>query len=180
MSDTIGHLFKAWDGKVYRITERDQNGFWIEELGNAENRRNISTRAVGRTFHHDRWCECDTGLKYPEGLTTKEYALLSVFDAGAYDMHRAECRDNDVIPPMWLCMSDEARQEAREKFHAKLIDLGMIKESKSLEDCQRYLNAQVWYNGAPDLAEKVSLWREAEAGMKREREGGNPRAYFAG
>lgn len=181
MSSVIGHLYSGWDGKTYRVTEHDpRTGYWIEELGNPENRRDISERAIGTNFHHHKMCECNTGLEYPEGLTTEEYALLSVFDAGAFDLYRAECRDRDVIPPMWLCMSDEARQECREKFLAKLIEKGLFDEGKKLEDAQRYLDAQVWYNDGPEIARTVNLWRQAEAGMKRERKAGNPRAYFAG
>lgn len=181
MSNTIGHLFKGYDSKIYRVTEHDPRiGYWLEELGNPENRKDISERAIGRTFHHHKMCECSTGLEYPDGLTAEEYELLSVFDAGAFDLARASSRDRNEIPPMWLCMSDEARQEAREQYLAKLIEQGVFSKGKTLEDAQRFINSRVWYNEATEVACLVSLWRKAEAEAKNQRKAGNPRAYFAG
>lgn len=56
--DVIGHHFKAWDSKVYTVESHDHTGYWVAEVGNQSNRRSISERAIGRTFHHDKKCPC--------------------------------------------------------------------------------------------------------------------------
>lgn len=48
----IGFRFKAWDGKIYVCESRDNAGLWMAEDGNPKNRRNVSERVIGRTFHH--------------------------------------------------------------------------------------------------------------------------------
>lgn len=48
----IGHLYRAWDGKVYYCDSYEHPiGFWMTEVDNESNRRNVSDRAVGGTFH---------------------------------------------------------------------------------------------------------------------------------
>lgn len=50
--ETVGHNFKGWDGKVYFCDSYDPRiGFWMTEVGNTENRKNVSERAIGRTYH---------------------------------------------------------------------------------------------------------------------------------
>lgn len=50
--DTIGHRFKAWDGKVYYCDSWESNlGFWMTQEEDSNVRRNVSERAIGRTFH---------------------------------------------------------------------------------------------------------------------------------
>lgn len=49
---TVGHEFKAWDGKRYFCDSYDPRiGYWMTEVGNPDNRTNVSERAIGRTFH---------------------------------------------------------------------------------------------------------------------------------
>jgi hypothetical protein len=52
----IGHLYRGWDGKVYYCDSYEHpQGFWMTEVDNESNRRNVSFLAVGGTFHkvHD-------------------------------------------------------------------------------------------------------------------------------
>lgn len=61
MSDVVGQRFKAWDGHVYVCDSYDPRiGFWMTredapETNKADTegtwRRNVSERAIGRTFH---------------------------------------------------------------------------------------------------------------------------------
>ncbi len=56
---TIGHHFRGYDGKVYLIDYHGPSGYWIAELTSRTNRRSISERAIGRTFHHHlKTCPC--------------------------------------------------------------------------------------------------------------------------
>lgn len=49
--EVVGHTFKAWDGKTYLCDSYDERiGFWMTEIGNPNNRRNVSERAIGGAF----------------------------------------------------------------------------------------------------------------------------------
>lgn len=50
--ETIGKLFSAWDGHPYYCDSWQSDlGFWMTQVGNPSIRRNVSERAIGRTFH---------------------------------------------------------------------------------------------------------------------------------
>lgn len=61
--DTIGYTFRAWDGHRYFCDSWEEGlGFWMTRLDaplerradpHSEYRRNVSERAIGRTFHLD-------------------------------------------------------------------------------------------------------------------------------
>ncbi len=49
---TIGRKFSAWDGEIYYCDSWEENaGYWMTQVKNSEIRRNVSERAIGRTFH---------------------------------------------------------------------------------------------------------------------------------
>jgi hypothetical protein len=48
----VGHRFKGPLGSTYRCTSYDSRwGFWMENEEDPDDRRNVSERAPGRTFH---------------------------------------------------------------------------------------------------------------------------------
>jgi len=50
--DVIGQRFLAWDGNTYFCDSYDPScGYWMTDERNPENRRNVSERVIGRTFH---------------------------------------------------------------------------------------------------------------------------------
>lgn len=59
--ETVGHTFKAFDGHEYFCDSWEENhGFWMTRVDaplerrsdlHSEFRRNVSERAIGRTFH---------------------------------------------------------------------------------------------------------------------------------
>lgn len=59
--ETIGRTFKSWDGHKYVCDSWEENlGFWMTRVDapvehrsdpHSEFRRNVSERAVGRTYH---------------------------------------------------------------------------------------------------------------------------------
>ncbi len=76
-SSDIGHVFRGYDSRLYRIVRivrfRSSSGldFEIEPFRDDPNaptttkfeRRCISARAIGRTFHHSRECTCGGGYE---------------------------------------------------------------------------------------------------------------------
>lgn len=49
---TIGIFFKGWNGQIYYCDSHDSNcGYWMTGVIDPWDRRNISERAIGRTFH---------------------------------------------------------------------------------------------------------------------------------
>jgi hypothetical protein len=62
MSAIVGHKFKAWDGHTYICDSYDPAiGYWmtrddapVDHRADTEGkwRRNVSERAIGRTYHH--------------------------------------------------------------------------------------------------------------------------------
>lgn len=72
--ETVGHCFQGCWGVHTRIFYCDSYdpriGFWMVELGNPENRRNVSERAIGRTFHR-----CDYSFS-PKGYMDEAYAPI--------------------------------------------------------------------------------------------------------
>lgn len=176
----VGHIYDAWDGKTYRIASHDpQVGYWVEELGNPSNRRDISERALGSTFHHSKWCTCETGLAYPDGLTVEDFDNLRAFDACAYDLYRVESNKRGRIPTTWLATSEHAKEEIRRHFHLWAVEGELPVADEGYECFRRFIDAKVLWNGAPDLVERINLWRNAEAELKRQFAAGNPRAAFA-
>jgi hypothetical protein len=60
MHTIVGQRFKAWDGNFYVCDSTDHNGVWMTREDapeqhktdqHSEWRRNVSERAIGRTFH---------------------------------------------------------------------------------------------------------------------------------
>lgn len=57
MSYPIGHDF-SHEGRRWRCESHDRSGYWMVDTDDATQRRNISERAIGRTFHHQRAWRC--------------------------------------------------------------------------------------------------------------------------
>ncbi len=54
-NQVVGKKFRAWDGRVYLCDSYDPScGFWMQDVDDPSNRRNVSERAIGRTFHEVR------------------------------------------------------------------------------------------------------------------------------
>lgn len=52
--ETVGRTFTAWNGERYWCDSYDSRiGFWMTNIDNEGDRRNVSERAIGRTFHLD-------------------------------------------------------------------------------------------------------------------------------
>ena len=106
-----------------------------------------------------------------DNLTAEELAELNKANCLAMDLVRAKAKEEDQIPPCWLVMSAEAKNEAIENLCEFLSrELGRKVDRLSLSLSLSH--------SVPD--EMLHQWQEAEATFKRLREEGNPRAYFAG
>jgi hypothetical protein len=103
-------------------------------------------------------------------LTPEEEALLSSYNATAFDLLRMVVRK---IMPCWLCMSDTARDEARESLRAFLAGRGH--NVPTVRDAETFVEGHMRGN-----VSVVQRWREAELECKRGRAAGDPHAFFAG
>lgn len=53
--EVVGLLFCGWDRQVYYCDSYDpRQGFWMTNVLDAKERRNVSEQAIGRTFHSSR------------------------------------------------------------------------------------------------------------------------------
>lgn len=51
----VGRRYRNPEGNTYACTEYDPRiGFWMENVANPSDRRNVSERAIDRTYHHVR------------------------------------------------------------------------------------------------------------------------------
>jgi hypothetical protein len=98
----------------------------------------------------------------------KEFTALN---AGAYDIHRKSSRENDSIPPCWLCMSEPAKEEARQEFY-KWLDKNFPRDVfYDSESATRFLSIV-------NMDGFINQWKIVELDRKKQRELGNLSAYF--
>lgn len=105
-------------------------------------------------------------------FTPQEEALLTPFDCAAADYMRVEAKENDQIPPAWLCASDEARDRAR-KGAVETLRTGLGDSSISLEWAKAFVESHI-------PMRSYTLWKEMELALKQARSENNPRAFFVG
>jgi hypothetical protein len=103
-------------------------------------------------------------------LTEAEEAEFRPVNAVAFDLKRAESKEMGQIPACWLCMSDEAKEAARQRLY-EMLSRKIFCPIKTEADWLRFIPDN-W--GGPEVAR----WREAELTFKQLREEGNPRAFF--
>jgi hypothetical protein len=110
-------------------------------------------------------------------LTPEEELEFTTFNGAAYDLYRTECVNNGSVPPCWLVMSEEAKQECQEKLYIHLREM-MPVDFDRLSDfaIQEKLNNGL-YSSVKDV---IAKWKQAELIYKQYRSEGNPRAWFAG
>lgn len=174
MHSTIGHIFKGWDGKVYKVTAHDRSGYIVAEVGNPNNNRSISERAIGRTFHHQNYCSCIIGVEDVDGLNQEELDLLGVYDFFAYMAHIETSTKQEKVPPMWLCMNETARDQIRKDF-ATWYKERVPEAPQSQQEISKHLALCCTPEG---FGKEITTWRRKELAFKQEREKGNPRAFF--
>lgn len=91
----------------------------------------------------------------------------------AFDLVRLKSQQDGTTPPCWLCMSEEAKQQAREDlvvyFNEKTRPLTPFTEDLLRTYCGRLQG----------VAASLQSWQDAELHYKTLREAGNPAAFFA-
>lgn len=106
-------------------------------------------------------------------LTPEEEAELNPVNALAFDLVRVKSQKDGTIPPCWLCMSAEAKEEARQAIYDQMQYI-----SPNITGWNEF-NVNAVAKNNPQVLGKVNLWKQAEAAMKEQREAGNPHAFFA-
>lgn len=104
-------------------------------------------------------------------FTAEELQEFTALNCVAFDMYRKDCQDKGVVPPCWLCMSVEAKEEARKN----VLDLLSRKYFVPISEAN-------FVKFVPDswADQHVKSWKEVELTFKQMREDGNPRAFFCG
>ena len=109
-------------------------------------------------------------LEFPDNLTAEEQAEFTAVNLVAHNVLREQ---KEARQPCWLCMSDEAKQDARQKA-AKWYNENAHPSLPVQEDTallERLL--------APAAEPLMQQWVNTEAEYKRLRvEDRNPQAYF--
>jgi hypothetical protein len=103
-------------------------------------------------------------------LTDAEKQEFTLVNLAAYDLHRVKSKQEDSIPPCWLCMSENAKTRVRQELFQTLKKPGMEFTEETLERAMQ---------GVPGAQSKLDAWIEAETLYKQYRAEGNPRAFFA-
>lgn len=103
-------------------------------------------------------------------FTPEEEDLLTPFDALACDLNRRELAAKDTCAAAWLCMSIDARAEARKNA---LVTLRLATGKLNMTEADAIKFAK---DGIP--AETMLAWVGGELALKESREGGNPRGFF--
>jgi hypothetical protein len=101
-------------------------------------------------------------------LTEKENKELSNFNAAAFDLYRVESGNQKV--PFWLCMSDEGKEECRERLY-QFAKERMGIANLSLAAFEAQTNSML-------MPAAVHTWRMIEEEAKCKREKVNLGAYF--
>jgi len=50
----VGKRYRGWNGQTYLCESFDLAGFWMRNVADPADRRNVSVRALGSTFHLER------------------------------------------------------------------------------------------------------------------------------
>ena len=108
----------------------------------------------------------------PSIFTTEELSQFTLTNCLAFDLVRVESKNSGKIPPCWLCMSEEARSEARQKLAEWFSNQGG--HSIHADDLPRSLQ-----HLEKPMQTQILQWQNAELAMKEARLEGNPRAFFA-
>ena len=114
-------------------------------------------------------------MNFPEILTEQEQKEFTAVNMLAHTVLRDQ---NTAKQPCWLCMSNEAKEDAR-KLSASWFN-GAKRPIIPVRTDSEVSLAQFERQVAPILADMMQQWVDAEAEYKRLRvEEHNPVAYFA-
>jgi len=105
-------------------------------------------------------------------LTQEEQSEFTPINRAALDLLLQKQREGGSINPCWLCMSEDARQKAREDLISYLNEQKRPIVPMTIETATKAIER------LPNMQEAIDGWKRAELSLKKEREAGNPRAYF--
>lgn len=105
-------------------------------------------------------------------FTPEEEKEFTLCNAAAFDLIMLKARRTKSIPPCWLCMSEDAKEKARQDLY-KMLEGNGVKVASVKEFDERF-------GSIPQGLEAMGRWKRVELQMKNLRTQGNPRAYFYG
>lgn len=105
-------------------------------------------------------------------LTPEEESQFTPLNCFAFITMREQGIANDTVPAAWLCMSEDARQKARDV----VIEMANKQAGVIVPIRAERLNKML---GGNDLVmRQLAEWKRFETELKAERANGNPRAFF--
>lgn len=102
-------------------------------------------------------------------FTSKEDKEFTNLNAAAFDLARTKAKVSGEKVPLWLCMSDGAKEEARNNF------MNWCRGAMGMWVTDAHILSVV---NNTNLVPMIANWRKLEGIMKAERDSGNPGAYF--
>lgn len=115
-----------------------------------------------------------TATKPTVTFTPEEDAELTGFNAAAYEVYRVESKKANMIPPCWLTMSreskDECRRNVRELLRKDSFTYRLMTDEAMEVEINRLMQTTI----------VLQRWRAMELRYKQARAEGNARAYFMG
>jgi len=90
MMTTVGKRYVGWNGHVYYCESHDpQLGFWMLNVDDPSDRRNVSERAIGNTYHP---------VRMPDGA----WRHLDLFEKLGRAPTHEELRADHLLPDLTL------------------------------------------------------------------------------
>ncbi len=112
-----------------------------------------------------------TATKQTATLTPDERKEFNFLNFLAFDIARLEASKKDQKIPMWLCTSEESREEYRKNAIKTVNEMAGRKLQPHA--------VEAILSNAPGMPEKLKAWKEWETEFKRLRvEENNPQAFF--
>ena len=102
-------------------------------------------------------------------LTAEEKTEFTSLNFLAHTLLRMKGKATDTIHPCWLCMNEEAKEEARQDAIQHISVLACL--TLNVEQAERHAERAIGH--------ELNHWIEAETKFKKLRDEGNPNAFFA-
>src|SRR5271155_3703176 len=93
---------------------------------------------------------------------------FNAVNAVAYDLMRKNAQAENKIPPCWLCLSDEAKQEAKDDL------LDFLRDATENPYMSEEEMTELVEDRIPDYL--INKWQEVEEMFLQERQNNNPLA----
>lgn len=110
---------------------------------------------------------------FPAIIAKPEQSEFTCINFAAFDLLRKE---NDNVQPCWLCLNEEAKENARQAFYRWYNN--NVRPLVPVRDNDDFRLRQLENELKNAIGPMLRIWIEFEAEMKAQRRQGNPQAFF--